>query len=117
MDIDSTLSTSESLTDAEIFKTSDFLSEPETDSADEAIHEEEIAVVKPLILGALAENYIHELRRYVQQQSGVSDNIFSALNILGSFIENTSNTKQKQTKMSDFLLSWKIMYTYPNDEH
>lgn len=105
MDIDSTLSTSESLTDAEIFKTSDILNEPETDSADEAIDEEEIAVIKPFIRGAQAENYIHELRRYVQQQSGVSDNIFSALNILGSFIENTSNTKQKQSKMSDFLLS------------
>lgn len=103
MDIDSTLSTSESLTDAEIFKTSDILSGPMTDSADEAIDEEEIAVVKR---GAQAENYIHELRSYVQQQSGVSDNIFSAFNILGSFIENTSNcTKQKQSKMSDFLLS------------
>lgn len=107
MDIDSTLSTSESLTDAEILKTSDILSELDTDSADEVIDEEEIAVVKPFIRGAQAENYIYELRKYVQQQSGVSDNIFSALNILGSFIENTSNTciKQKQTKMSDFLLS------------
>ncbi|XP_050064482.1 tigger transposable element-derived protein 4-like [Aphis gossypii] len=82
LDIDSTLSTSESLTDAEIFKTSDILNEPETDSADEAIDEEEIAVVKPFIRGAQAENYVHELRRYVQKQSGVSDKIFSALNIL-----------------------------------
>lgn len=59
MDIDSTLSTSESLTDAHVFKTSDILSEPETDSADEAIDEEEIAVVKPFIRGAQAENYIY----------------------------------------------------------
>jgi len=83
LDIDSTLSTSESLTDAKIFKTSDILSEPETDSADEAIYEEEIDVNCCFIRGAQAENYIHELRRYVQQQSGVSDNIFSAFNILG----------------------------------
>jgi hypothetical protein len=61
LDIDSTLSTSESLTDAEIFKTSDFLSEPETDSADEAIDEEKIAVVKPFIRGAQAENYIYNM--------------------------------------------------------
>jgi hypothetical protein len=54
LDIDSTLSTSESLTDAEIFKTSDFLSETETDSVDEAIDKEEIAVVKSFIRGAQA---------------------------------------------------------------
>jgi hypothetical protein len=94
LDIDSTLSTSKSLTDAEICKTSDILSDPETDSAGEAIDEEEIVVVKPFIRGAQDENYTHELQRYIQKQSGVSD-IFSALNILDSFIENTSNTKQK----------------------
>jgi hypothetical protein len=41
----------------------------------------------------------------IQKQPGVSDNMFSTLNNLSSFIENTSNTKQKQTKMTDFLLS------------
>jgi len=43
------------------------LNELQTDSADhQAIGEEEIAVVEPFINFAQNENYIHELRRYVQ---------------------------------------------------
>jgi len=45
LDIDSTLSTSESLIDVDIFRTSNILNEPHTDSVDETIEEEEIAVV------------------------------------------------------------------------
>jgi hypothetical protein len=36
-----------------------------TNSVYEAVDEEEI-VIKPYICGAQAENYLHELRRYVQ---------------------------------------------------
>lgn len=53
MDVDSTLSTSESLTDADIFKKTK-INEPETDSADEAIDKKEITVVESCIRGAQA---------------------------------------------------------------
>lgn len=83
------------LTDAEILKTSNIFNQSETASANEATDEENIFVVEPIIRGNQAENCIHELRRYVYQQPGISDNIFFAYeqktnknNRFSTFIEN-----------------------------
>jgi len=56
------------------------------------------------VRGAQVENYIHELQRYIQQQSGVSDNIFPTLNILSTFIEKYFYSKtNKNERFSTFI--------------
>lgn len=87
--------------DAEIL--ADVISRTTTDkSSDEEGEEEEPAAEQPILTSSQAMTQVEELRRYVEAQTNVSDQVFQSLNKLEQFIASQRLNLGKQLRVSDF---------------
>lgn len=100
VEVDSSVITTYYPTDNEILNDLKFQEMPNESSGEESVIEDDGELALPKTTLAQALDSLQVVRKYIQEQQEIGDEIFSALNVIENFTDR-SNIK-KQSKISDF---------------
>ncbi|KAL4135901.1 hypothetical protein QTP88_007483 [Uroleucon formosanum] len=100
VEVDSSVITTYYPTDNEILNDLKFQEMPNESTGEESVNEDDGKSALPKTTLAQALDSLQVVRKYIQEQQEIGDEIFSALNVIENFTDR-SNIK-KQSKISDF---------------